>query len=188
MPTCAITRPISQACASRQSESSGRQSMAGSGNLFLTIDVDFLLQPPNTGSPTANVPPCMTFTATPATVIAPGSAHTHWSSGTGPYQAASCLLSASDGSFTTSIPLPEPAGRRHRHAQQSGHLRRAVNLQHRVKHHFRFCADNRQCHPAGRHQRRARGASTADYCRRHRATDCDRHVLGSIHEGCDEFG
>ena len=71
------------------------------GNLFLTIDVDFLLQPPNTEWPTSNVPPCVTFTATPATVIAPGSAQLTWSSGTGPYQAASCVLSASDGTFTT---------------------------------------------------------------------------------------
>ncbi|HWX79790.1 MAG TPA: Ig-like domain-containing protein [Steroidobacteraceae bacterium] len=79
-------------------------------NLFLTIDVDFLLQPPNTGWPTSNVPPCMTFTATPTTVIAPGAAQLNWSSGTGPYQAASCLLSASDGSFTTSTPFVGAGG------------------------------------------------------------------------------
>ena len=69
-------------------------------NLFLTIDVDFLLQPPNMGWPTSNVPPCMTFTATPTTVIAPGTAQLTWSSGTGPYQATSCVLSANDGTFT----------------------------------------------------------------------------------------
>jgi hypothetical protein len=79
-------------------------------NLFLTIDVDFLLQPPNTGWPTTNVPPCMTFTATPTTVIAPGTAQLTWTSGTGPYQAASCLLSASDGSFTTSTPFIGASG------------------------------------------------------------------------------
>jgi hypothetical protein len=79
-------------------------------NLFLTIDVDFLLQPPNTQWPTSNVPPCMTFTATPTTVIAPGAAQLTWSSGTGPYQAASCLLSASDGSFTTSTPFAGASG------------------------------------------------------------------------------
>jgi hypothetical protein len=72
--------------------------------------VDFLLQPPNTGWPTTNVPPCMTFTATPTTVIAPGAAQLTWSSGTGPYQAASCLLSASDGSFTTSTPFSGASG------------------------------------------------------------------------------
>jgi hypothetical protein len=79
-------------------------------NLFLTIDVDFLLQPPNTQWPTSNVPPCMTFTATPTTVIAPGAAQLTWSSGTGPYQAASCLLSASDGSFSTSTPFAGASG------------------------------------------------------------------------------
>jgi Bacterial Ig-like domain (group 2) len=79
-------------------------------NLFLTIDVDFLLQPPSTQWPTSNVPPCMTFTATPTTVIAPGAAQLTWSSGTGPYQAASCLLSASDGSFTTSTPFAGASG------------------------------------------------------------------------------
>jgi len=79
-------------------------------NLFLTIDVDFLLQPPNTQWPTSNVPPCMTFTATPTTVIAPGAAQLTWSSGTGPYQAASCLLSASDGSFSTSTPFDGASG------------------------------------------------------------------------------
>ena len=79
-------------------------------NLFLTIDVDFLIQPPNTEWPTSNVPPCMTFTATPTTVIAPSAAQLSWSSGTGPYQAASCLLSASDGSFTNSTPFIGASG------------------------------------------------------------------------------
>jgi hypothetical protein len=79
-------------------------------NLFLSIDVDFLLQPPNAGWPTTNVPPCMTFAATPTTVIAPGAAQLTWSSGTGPYQAASCVLSASDGSFTTSTPFAGASG------------------------------------------------------------------------------
>ncbi len=79
-------------------------------NLFLTVDLDFLLQPPNTEWPTTNVPPCMTFNATPTTVIAPGAAQLSWSSGTGPYQAASCLLSASDGSFTTTTPFNGPSG------------------------------------------------------------------------------
>ena len=47
------------------------------GNLFMTIDVYFLFQPPNTTWPTSNVPPCMTFTATPASVIAPATAQAH---------------------------------------------------------------------------------------------------------------
>ncbi len=42
------------------------------GNLFLTIDVDFLLQPANGAWPTSNVPPCMTFSASPTTVVLPG--------------------------------------------------------------------------------------------------------------------
>ena len=71
-------------------------------NLFLTIDLNFLLQPPNTEWPTSNVPPCMTFTATPTTVIAPGTAQLTWSSGNGPFQAASCVLSASDGNYANS--------------------------------------------------------------------------------------
>jgi hypothetical protein len=80
------------------------------GNLFLTIDVDFLLQPPNTQWPTSNVPPCITFTATPTTVTAPGTAQLTWSSGTGPYPAASCVLSATDGTFTTPITFTGPSG------------------------------------------------------------------------------
>lgn len=71
------------------------------GNLFLSIDVDFLLQPPNQQWPTSNVPPCMTLTATPASVVAPGAAQLTWSSGTGSYPAASCVLSASNGAFTS---------------------------------------------------------------------------------------
>ena len=80
------------------------------GNLFMTIDVDFLFQPPNFGWPTSNVPPCMTFTATPASVIAPATAQLVWSSGTGPYQAASCTLSASDGTFTTPMTFAGASG------------------------------------------------------------------------------
>lgn len=80
-------------------------------NLFLTIDVDFLLQPPNPAWPTSSVPPCMTFTATPATVVLPGgSGQLTWSSGTGPYPAASCVLSATDGSFTTSMTFTGASG------------------------------------------------------------------------------
>ncbi len=80
------------------------------GNLFMTIDVDFLFQPPNFSWPTPNVPPCMTFTATPASVVAPAMAQLIWNSGTGPYQAASCTLSASDGTFTTPMTFAGPSG------------------------------------------------------------------------------
>ncbi len=80
------------------------------GNLFLTIDVNFSLQPPNKEWPTANVPPCISFMATPATVVAGGSAQLTWSSGTGPYPAASCVLSASDGSFTTQMTFTGAGG------------------------------------------------------------------------------
>jgi Bacterial Ig-like domain (group 2) len=80
------------------------------GNLFLSIDVDFLLQPPNATWPTTNVPPCITFTATPTTVIAPGTAQLTWSSGTGPFPAASCVLSASDGTFTTPMSFTGASG------------------------------------------------------------------------------
>jgi hypothetical protein len=80
------------------------------GNLFLTIDVNFLLQPPNSTWPTSNVPPCISFTATPTTVIAAGSGQLTWSSGTGPYQAVSCVLSASDGTFTTPMTFTGASG------------------------------------------------------------------------------
>jgi uncharacterized protein YjdB len=73
------------------------------GNLFMDIDVYFLFQPPNTSWPTTNVPPCMTFTATPNPVIAGGSATLTWNSVTGLSPAMSCTLSANDGTFTTSV-------------------------------------------------------------------------------------
>jgi len=80
-------------------------------NLFLTIDVDFLVQAPNTQWTTTNVPPCMTFTVTPTTVTLPGgSAQLTWSSGNGPYPASSCVLSASDGSFTTQMTFTGASG------------------------------------------------------------------------------
>jgi hypothetical protein len=79
-------------------------------NLFLTIGVDFLLQPPNREWPTKNVPPCITFAATPTSVIAPGAAQLTWSSGNGPFPAASCQLSASDGTFTTPMTFTGPSG------------------------------------------------------------------------------
>jgi hypothetical protein len=80
------------------------------GNLFLSIDVDFLFQPPNTTWPTTNVPPCVTLSATPTTVIVPGAAQLTWDSGTGPFQAASCTLSASDGTFVSPVVFTGASG------------------------------------------------------------------------------
>jgi hypothetical protein len=76
-------------------------------NLFLPIDLYFLMQPANAEWPTNNVPPCVTLTPSPATVIvtstSPGAATLSW----GPAAAAfplsypptQCTISASDGSF-----------------------------------------------------------------------------------------
>ena len=78
------------------------------GNLFLPIDVFFLLAPPNAEWPTNNVPPCETLTASPATVTvsstAPAAASTlTWGPATAAFPlsfpAAQCTLSASDGTF-----------------------------------------------------------------------------------------
>jgi sugar lactone lactonase YvrE len=73
------------------------------GNLFLTIDADFLDQLPNTSWPTSNVPPCLTLTASPATVIAGNAATLNWGAATPAYALSfpptQCSLSASDGSF-----------------------------------------------------------------------------------------
>jgi Bacterial Ig-like domain (group 2) len=78
-------------------------------NLFLPIDLYFLMQPANAEWPTTNVPPCVTLTPTPATVIisstSPGSATLSW----GPaatalplsFPATQCSISASDGTFLT---------------------------------------------------------------------------------------
>jgi hypothetical protein len=78
-------------------------------NAFAYIGVYFLNQPPNKEWPTSNVPPCMTFTASPTTVVLPGSAQLMWSS-TGSYPASSCILSASDGTFTTQMAFAGPSG------------------------------------------------------------------------------
>ncbi|HXP26593.1 MAG TPA: Ig-like domain-containing protein, partial [Steroidobacteraceae bacterium] len=74
-------------------------------NLFLPIDLFFLFQPANAGWPTNNVPPCVTLTPSPATVIVtsatPATATLTW----GPAATAfplsfpptQCSITASDG-------------------------------------------------------------------------------------------
>ena len=74
-------------------------------NLFLPIDLFFLFQPANAGWPTNNVPPCVTLTPSPATVIvtsaSPATATLTW----GPAATAfplsfpptQCSITASDG-------------------------------------------------------------------------------------------
>jgi hypothetical protein len=79
------------------------------GNIFLTIDEFFLLQPPNAEWPTTNVSPCESLTPTPATVtlssVAPAAATLSWGPATPTFplafSAAQCTLSASDGTFLT---------------------------------------------------------------------------------------
>ncbi|HTV94397.1 MAG TPA: Ig-like domain-containing protein [Steroidobacteraceae bacterium] len=80
------------------------------GNLFLTINSDFLDQVPNTSWPTTNVPPCITLAASPATVVAGNAATLSWGAAAPTYPLsfppAQCSLSASDGTFQ----LPSPEG------------------------------------------------------------------------------
>jgi Bacterial Ig-like domain (group 2) len=79
------------------------------GNLFLPIDVYFLLQPPNAEWPTNDVPPCASLSASPATVTlssaAPAAATLTWGAATPTfplsYPPAQCTLQASDGAFLT---------------------------------------------------------------------------------------
>ncbi len=79
------------------------------GNLFLPIDLYFLLQPPNTEWPTNDVPPCATLSAAPATVTlssaAPAATTLTWGVATPTfplsYPPAQCTLQASDGAFLT---------------------------------------------------------------------------------------
>jgi hypothetical protein len=78
-------------------------------NLFLPIDLFFLSQPPNAEWPTMNVPPCVTLTPSPATVIitaaSPGAATLTWGPATTAfpllYPPTQCSITASDGSFLT---------------------------------------------------------------------------------------
>jgi hypothetical protein len=76
-------------------------------NLFLPIDLFFLLQPANTEWPTTNVPPCVTLTPTPATVTisssSPAAATLTWSPATTAFPlsfpATQCSITATDGTF-----------------------------------------------------------------------------------------
>jgi Bacterial Ig-like domain (group 2) len=76
-------------------------------NLFLPIDLFFLMQPANAQWPTSNVPPCVTLTPSPATVIIsagnPGAATLTWGPATTAYPlsfpATQCSIMASDGAF-----------------------------------------------------------------------------------------
>jgi Bacterial Ig-like domain (group 2) len=76
-------------------------------NLFLPIDLYFLMQPANAEWPTKNVPPCVTLTPSPATVIitstSPGAATLTWGPATTAYPlsfpATRCSITASDGTF-----------------------------------------------------------------------------------------
>jgi hypothetical protein len=78
-------------------------------SIFPDIAVYFLFEAPNKEWPTQNVPPCMTFTASPTTVVLPGAAQLTWNS-TGSYPASSCILSANDGTFTTQMTFPGAGG------------------------------------------------------------------------------
>jgi hypothetical protein len=78
-------------------------------NLFLPIDLFFLMQPANAEWPTNNVPPCVTLTPTPATVIisagSPGTATLTWgpAATTFPlsFPPTQCSITASDGTYRT---------------------------------------------------------------------------------------
>ncbi len=78
-------------------------------NLYLPIDLFFLMQSANAEWPTNNVPPCVTLTPSPATVVlssaSPAAATLSW----GPaatafplsFPATQCTILASDGTFVT---------------------------------------------------------------------------------------
>lgn len=76
-------------------------------NLFLPIDLFFLSQPANAEWPTNNVPPCVTLTPSPATVIisatSPGAATMTWGPAATPFPLSfpptQCSIMASDGTF-----------------------------------------------------------------------------------------
>jgi hypothetical protein len=78
-------------------------------NLFLPIDLFFLMQPANAEWPTTNVPPCVTLTPSPATVVlssaSPAAATLIWGPATTAFPlsfpATQCSISASDGTFLT---------------------------------------------------------------------------------------
>ncbi|HEX3913295.1 MAG TPA: Ig-like domain-containing protein [Steroidobacteraceae bacterium] len=74
-------------------------------NLFLSIGNYFLMQPPNETWPTTNVPPCVSITATPASVPSGTATTLSWGPATTSFPLSfppqQCTLSASDGTFTT---------------------------------------------------------------------------------------
>jgi hypothetical protein len=78
-------------------------------NLFLPIDLFFLMQPANAEWPTNNVPPCVTLTPSPATVTlsyaSPVAATLIWGPATTAlpllFPPTQCSISASDGTFLT---------------------------------------------------------------------------------------
>ncbi len=84
-------------------------------NLFLPIDLFFLFQPANAGWPTSNVPPCVTLTPAPTTVIisagSPGAATLTWGPATTAFPLSfpptQCSITASDGTFQDA---GEPSG------------------------------------------------------------------------------
>jgi hypothetical protein len=67
-------------------------------NLFLPIDLYFLMQSANAAWPTSNVPPCVSLSPTPATVVlssaSPAAATLTWSPATGHFHCRSRRLSA----------------------------------------------------------------------------------------------
>jgi hypothetical protein len=79
-------------------------------NLFLTINTYFFMQPPNATWPTTNVPPCVTLTAAPATIFSGNASALTWGPATPTFPLAfpptQCSLSATDGTFATSTPVP----------------------------------------------------------------------------------
>jgi hypothetical protein len=78
-------------------------------NLFLPIDLFFLMQPANAEWPTANVPPCVSLTPSPTKVIissaGPAAATLTWGPATTAFPLSfpptQCSISASDGTFLT---------------------------------------------------------------------------------------
>jgi hypothetical protein len=78
-------------------------------NLFLPIDLFFLFQPANAQWPTNNVPPCVTLTPSPATVIIsaanPGAATLTWGPATTAFPLSfpptQCSITATDGTYQT---------------------------------------------------------------------------------------
>ncbi|HEY2780613.1 MAG TPA: Ig-like domain-containing protein [Steroidobacteraceae bacterium] len=78
-------------------------------NIFLPIDLYFLMQSANAEWPTTNVPPCVALTPTPATVTlssaSPAAATLTWGPATAAFPLsfppAQCSISASDGTFLT---------------------------------------------------------------------------------------